>query len=215
MCPITFTTIKCNCDFNKIISYTTQVKTKYKVKEKNVGRRKKNMAKTTKTAATKATAKTTDETKVTTKATTKTTAKKATTKAAVATPATEEKKVVETAVKVEEKVEPAKVEIKEETSAKATKTTKSAAKTTKTATKATKTTKTASVKEEVKAEVIVEYAGTQVSIEKVIEDVKKTFVAEGNTEEIKSVKVYLKPEEHAAYYVINDSIEGRMDVYFC
>lgn len=79
--------------------------------------------------------------------------------------------------------------------------------------------KTAAVKEEtkaeVKAEVFVEFAGVQSSIDKVIEDVKKTYAAQGNTEEIKSVKVYLKPEDHAAYYVINETIEGRMDVFFC
>lgn len=64
------------------------------------------------------------------------------------------------------------------------------------------------------AEFYVEYGNAQVSVEKVIEDVKKTYAAEGNTDEIKSVKVYLKPEEQVAYYVVNDTVNGKIDVYF-
>ena len=68
---------------------------------------------------------------------------------------------------------------------------------------------------EVKAEVVVEFSGVQVSIDEVVENVKKTYAAQGNTDAVKSVKVYLKPQDQAAYYVINDEIEGRMDVFFC
>ncbi len=67
---------------------------------------------------------------------------------------------------------------------------------------------------EVKTELYVEFGGQQVFADKVIEDVKKTYAAQGGTDEIKSVKVYLKPEEQAAYFVVNDTINGRMDVFF-
>ena len=108
------------------------------------------------------------------------------------------------------------------------KTTTAAKKSTKASTKAAKEVKeevkeiaapAAEVKEEVKAEakaeVYVEFGGVQVSLDEVVENVKKKFAAENNGEEVKSVKVYLKPQESVAYYVVNDTIENNMDVYFC
>lgn len=137
---------------------------------------------------------------------TKATAKKTTAAAAKTAAKAVKEEVKETAPvaekKVEAKVEAPVVEEKKtaaKTTAKASETKKTTAKTTKAA----------------KAEVFVEFSGVQVSIDEVVENVKKTFAAEGNNEEVKSVKVYLKPEDQAAYYVVNDTIEGKMDVYFC
>lgn len=145
-------------------------------------------------------------TKTSTTATKKTAAAKTTaTKAAI-----EEKKTA--AVKAAPAKAETKVEVKAEVKATpVAEEKKPVAKRTCSKTTAAKT----SAPAEVKADVFVEYSAAQVSVEKVIEDVKKTYAAEGNTEEIKSVKVYLKPEENAAYYVINETINGRMDVYFC
>ena len=67
---------------------------------------------------------------------------------------------------------------------------------------------------EVTTDVFVEFNGVQNACKEVVENVKKTYAAQGNTDEIKTIKVYIKPQENAAYYVVNDTVEGKMDVYF-
>ena len=51
--------------------------------------------------------------------------------------------------------------------------------------------------------------------EKTVEEkVKAQFVAEGNkASSIKSLNVYVKPEEFSAYYVINGDFTGRVDLF--
>ena len=90
-------------------------------------------------------------------------------------------------------------------------TVKTAAK--KTAQKKT-TRKTTTKKEASSTEVFVEFYGQQSSVESVEERVKAAFVAEGHKAgTIKSLKIYLKPEEQAAYYAINDKFAGRVDLF--
>ncbi|HCA05451.1 MAG TPA: hypothetical protein DEO32_06110 [Ruminococcaceae bacterium] len=62
---------------------------------------------------------------------------------------------------------------------------------------------------EAKVDFFVEYGGVQVSIAKVIEDVKATY-----GKDAKEISVYLKPEESKAYFVA-DGEEKEMDVFFC
>ena len=116
--------------------------------------------------------------------------KKATTKA------TEVKEVKEV------KVEAPKTEVKEVKKAPAKK-----AATTKT---------TTAKKETVKKETVitVQYLGNEVSVASVEEKVKAAFVAEGNkASSIKTLNIYVKPEEFAAYYVINGDFSGRVDLF--
>ncbi|MDD6182683.1 MAG: DUF6465 family protein [Lachnospiraceae bacterium] len=115
---------------------------------------------------------------------------------------------VKAAVKAEEeKVVEKAAEVKETVKA----TVKTAAK--KTAQKKT-TRKTTTKKEPSSTEVFVEFYGQQSSVESVEERVKAAFVAEGHKAgTIKSLKIYLKPEEQAAYYVINDKFAGRVDLF--
>ncbi len=115
---------------------------------------------------------------------------------------------VKVAVKAEEeKVVEKAAEVKETVKA----TVKTAAK--KTAQKKT-TRKTTTKKEASSTEVFVEFYGQQSSVESVEERVKAAFVAEGHKAgTIKSLKIYLKPEEQAAYYVINDKFAGRVDLF--
>lgn len=136
----------------------------------------------------------------------KTTAKKTATKAEAPVEAVVEAKVEATAV--EENTEaPAK-----KTTAKKT-TTKSTATKTTTAKKTTarKTTKKAV---EPTVDFYVEFNGVQEQYATIVENVKKVFLAENEDAEIASVTVYLKPQENAAYCVINGEFEFRMDVYF-
>ncbi len=114
----------------------------------------------------------------------------------------------------------------------AEKETKTAAKTTKKT--AAKTTKAAEAKEEKKApakkapakkaapkktapkkpvetkvDFFVEYAGVQVAVADVINNVKATY-----GKDAKEIEVYLKPEESKAYFVA-DGEPMEMDVFFC
>lgn len=141
------------------------------------------------------------------KKTTKTTAAK--TKPAAKTVVSEEVKTTApvTEKKAEEKVSSAKVPVKA-----ATKTASKASAKAAVAKTETKVTEDSSV--EVKTDLFVEFGNAQVSMDKVVEDVKKTFAAQGNKDEVKSVKVYLKPEEQTAYYIVNGTVSGKMDVFF-
>ena len=130
-----------------------------------------------------ATEKKTTAAKTTKAAATKTTTKKTATKAA-------ETKAVEAAA-VEVPVAETKTAAK-----------KPAAK------KTTTTKKTTAKKTAAKIEMFVEFGGVQVSIDEIIENVKKV-----NGKDAKNYTIYLKPEDSKAYFVA-DGVEKDMDVFF-
>lgn len=73
---------------------------------------------------------------------------------------------------------------------------------------------TANKKKESTAEIFVEFYGQQASITDVQQKITDAFVADGHRPStIKSLKVYLKPEDSAAYYVINEKFAGRVDLF--
>ena len=118
------------------------------------------------------------------------TAKKATTKA---TEVKEVKEVKVEAPKAEKKV-PAK-------KAATTTTTKKA---------------TTAKKETVKKETVItiQHQGNEITVASVEEKVKAAFVADGHkASTIKTLNIYVKPEEYAAYYVINDEFTGRVYLF--
>ena len=64
--------------------------------------------------------------------------------------------------------------------------------------------KKAPVKKEIKTAVYLQYAGKEAEVEKLVAAAKKAYVAAGHKEtDIKTVEIYVKPEENTAYYVIN------------
>ena len=73
--------------------------------------------------------------------------------------------------------------------------------------------KKSAAKAEVKESVFVQFAGAEYSLDDVKANVKKAWMAETGKEEsdIKDIQIYVKPEEHAAYYVVNGEYveEGR------
>lgn len=73
----------------------------------------------------------------------------------------------------------------------------------KTAAKKTTTKKVAS-----KVEMFIEFGGVQVSVDEIIENVKKV-----NGKDAKNYTIYLKPEDSKAYFVA-DGEEKEMDVFF-
>ncbi len=70
-------------------------------------------------------------------------------------------------------------------------------------------------KKEVVPFVMVQFGGQEVAMDTIIENVKKVFVAEGHkSSTIKELQVYVKPEENAAYYVINGGkYTGKADLF--
>ncbi|MFR8167080.1 MAG: DUF6465 family protein [Lachnospiraceae bacterium] len=79
-----------------------------------------------------------------------------------------------------------------------------------------KATRKAAAKKESESEtkVFVEYYGQQSSVEEITSKVKEVFVSEGHrASTIKSLKLYLKPEDGFAYYVINEKFAGRVPLF--
>ena len=115
-------------------------------------------------------------------------------------PSVVEKK--ETAVAEVAKKETAAAAEKKETDVTVKKTT--AKRTTKTTTKTTTAAKKTAEKKEVKTVAYVQYAGAEISIEKLEAEAKKAYAALGHKEEeIETLTLYVKPEERAVYYVVN------------
>ena len=113
--------------------------------------------------------------------------------------AAEEYKVAEVVKPVEKKVEEKAQEVKE-TAKKVVK---------KAASKAQKV-----APEKCEPVAFVEFYGRQTNVAEVIDKVKAKYVAEGHRESgIKSLEVYLKPEENAAYYVINTKVKGCIALF--
>ena len=67
----------------------------------------------------------------------------------------------------------------------------------------------------VKTDMFSEFNGCQVSLKEIEENVKATYAAANGKAAIKTLKVYIKPDENAAYYVVNDDFTDKMDVFFC
>lgn len=125
-------------------------------------------------------------------------------KAAEPVKAVEAVKAAETKAVVEKKAE--------EIAAGVTEVKKAAGRVKEKATKKTRAAKAA--KAALKPEIFVQFQDKEGIVEEAVEKAKAQFVAEGHRESsIKSLRVYLKPEDGAAYYVINDKIAGRVDLF--
>ncbi len=147
----------------------------------------------------------------------------ATKKATSATKKTETVNTVTEAVKetpaevkpVTDKIKTEKAAAKKETTVKepvkkSTKTTVAKKETTKKTTAAKKET----AKKEIKVNTIVEHYGRQVEEKVIIANVKKAWTKSGKkVGDIKTIELYIKPEENAAYYVVNGSDTGAVALY--
>ena len=134
----------------------------------------------------------------------KDTTKKLETKAAVLvdTPEVQAEEVKETVKKAAKKVA-AKAE---DTAEKAVKTVKKAA-AKKTAAKTTK-------KAELKTEFFLQFSGKEYTEKEILKKVKDVWTKDlkNKVGDMKDVKIYLKPEESAAYYVVNGDTTGKIDL---
>ena len=144
------------------------------------------------------------------------------TKAAEKTTAAEKEAVKEVAKEVVKETAAAE----EKPAAKAAKTTRTTAK--KTTTKkaaapkkpaaakkpAEKKAPAKAAKKEAEQEMILQFGGREIKEKDLYERIQQIWI-EGygkKAEELKSLKVYVKPEEFTAYYVINDDVTGSIDL---
>lgn len=58
---------------------------------------------------------------------------------------------------------------------------------------------------------ILQYQDREVTLDELAEAAKAAFKAEKKRTPVTELKIYVKPEEHAAYYVVNDSFSGKLD----
>ena len=70
-----------------------------------------------------------------------------------------------------------------------------------------KAAKTTAAKETIKC--TIEFGGKNTTIESVVNNIKEAYKAEGNKAAIKTLDVYIQPENNVAYYVINGVEEGK------
>ncbi len=69
-------------------------------------------------------------------------------------------------------------------------------------------------KPELKVEMILQYGNQEADMGKIADKVKAQFVAEGHRAgTIKTLNIYVKPEDYAAYYVINEKFSGKVDLF--
>jgi len=139
---------------------------------------------------------------------TKTVTKKQET-AAKAEPVNVKVEAVKAEAETVKKAEPVKAEpVKKAEAAKAAPEKKTTAR--KTAVKKT-TAKKPAVKREIKVNTVVEYYGKQVEEKDMVAAVKKAWTKAGRkVGDIKTMELYIKPEEGAVYYVINGVDTGAV-----
>lgn len=79
---------------------------------------------------------------------------------------------------------------------------------------AKKATPVKAAKTEIKTALYVQFAGNEATEADIINKVKAAYVAEGHKESaIKEINLYVKPEEYAVYYVINDKASGKVNLF--
>lgn len=59
-------------------------------------------------------------------------------------------------------------------------------------------------------EIFVQYQGVQTDMNTLLEAVKADFRAERKRTRITALRLYIKPDEHMVYYVINGKYEGKI-----
>lgn len=68
---------------------------------------------------------------------------------------------------------------------------------------------------DVAPEVILQYRGYEVDMEAVTKRVKSHYYSKGYKKgSISNLQIYMKPEEFTAYYVINDGVVGKVNLFY-
>lgn len=64
----------------------------------------------------------------------------------------------------------------------------------------------------VKATVYIQYAGAEAEVNALTEAAKADFKQAHKRTKITSLRLYIKPEDYAAYYVVNETFAGKVDL---
>lgn len=76
---------------------------------------------------------------------------------------------------------------------------------------AAKVKKTVTAKKEIKTDIVLQYGEKEVNTKDMIAAVKKEWTKSKNkVADIKSIELYVKPEDYAVYYVINGDTTGKI-----
>lgn len=63
-----------------------------------------------------------------------------------------------------------------------------------------------------KTTVYIQYKGMEGGVDDLVEAARADYRTVHKRKRISSIKIYVKPEEYAAYYVVNDSYFGKVDM---
>lgn len=66
--------------------------------------------------------------------------------------------------------------------------------------------------ENLRPDLILQYQGTEVNMEALVDAAKADFHGHKKRTLVTDLKLYIKPEEHMAYYVINETYEGKIPI---
>ncbi|MDE7130967.1 MAG: hypothetical protein K2O65_04095 [Lachnospiraceae bacterium] len=70
------------------------------------------------------------------------------------------------------------------------------------------------IKKDAVPEVFLQYREYEVTMEEVTERVKSHYYAKGHQKDsIVDMQIYIKPEDFTAYYVINDGVVGKVNLF--
>ena len=111
--------------------------------------------------------------------------------------------------------EKAPVKADEKPAAKAVKTTRTTGKKTSATQKTTeKKAPAKTAKKAIEQEMILQFGGREIKEKDLYEKIRQIWMTGygKKADELKSLKVYVKPEEFTAYYVINDDVTGSIDL---
>ena len=73
---------------------------------------------------------------------------------------------------------------------------------------------TAAVKpaETVAEEMVIQFGQIEITTAEISDRVKNNYKESGSQDQIREMKIYVKPEENKAYYVINGNVDGSVDL---
>ena len=63
-------------------------------------------------------------------------------------------------------------------------------------------------------EIVVQYDGLEANLAEIYERVRKHYIADGHDiASLRDVKLYVKPQDFTAYYVVNDDYTGKVGLF--
>lgn len=70
------------------------------------------------------------------------------------------------------------------------------------------------VKTEPKEDMILQFGDCEVPMKDISSKVRQSYKDSGHEDEPKEIKIYIKPEDNRAYYVIDGNIEGSVELVY-